>query len=249
MNMKPKYVAHRGLSLHAPENTIPAFELAGKSGFWGIECDTYCTTNGRWIVHHDRTVDRMTNGTGRTKDFSYEEIRKLHIVAGNGIDAYSNLQIPTLEEVLSVCLSYGMHAFIEIEEYHQDRDLEKLVSLVRGSGMHGQCSFICFNADDLLKVRAIDDRVPLGYLSSKPPAAADLELIGRMQPAFLDYDYRSTTPEDVRNCRRAGIDVSMWTVNDQEISKPFEDAGAVYITTDTILWNAMEPGDHSSSKN
>ena len=124
MNMKPKYVAHRGLSLHAPENTIPAFELAGKSGFWGIECDTYCTTNGRWIVHHDRTVDRMTNGTGRTKDFSYEEIRKLHIVAGNGIDAYSNLQIPTLEEVLSVCLSYGMHAFIEIEEYHQDRDGE-----------------------------------------------------------------------------------------------------------------------------
>ena len=31
MNSKPKYVAHRGLSLHAPENTIPAFELAGKS--------------------------------------------------------------------------------------------------------------------------------------------------------------------------------------------------------------------------
>ena len=191
MNSKPKYVAHRGLSLHAPENTIPAFELAGKSDFWGIECDTYCTTDGRWIVHHDRTVDRMTNGTGRTKDFSYEEIRKLHIVA-NGIGNYSSLHIPTLEEVLSVCLSYGMHAFIEIEEYHQERDLEKLVALVRGSGMLGQCSFICFNADDLLKVRAIDERVPLGYLSSKPPAAQTWSLSAEC-PAFLDYDYRSTT--------------------------------------------------------
>jgi glycerophosphoryl diester phosphodiesterase len=38
-----KYVAHRGQSMNAPENTIPAFELAGRSGFWGIECDTYCT--------------------------------------------------------------------------------------------------------------------------------------------------------------------------------------------------------------
>lgn len=243
MNNKLKYVAHRGLSMHAPENTLAAFELAGKSGFWGIECDTYCTIDGRWIVHHDRTVDRMTNGTGRTKDFSFEEIRKLDIIAGNGIDEYTGLYIPTLEEVLSVCLSYGMHAFIEIEEYHQERDLDVLVELVRSAGMVGQSSFICFNADDLMKVRAIDETVPLGYLSAKPPSAADLKLINRLRPAFLDYDYRTTTPDDVRNCIRAGIDVSIWTVNEREISRRFEEAGATYITTDTILWKTMEPGD------
>ncbi|OOC61405.1 glycerophosphodiester phosphodiesterase [Paenibacillus ihbetae] len=243
MNSRPKYVAHRGLSMFAPENTIAAFELAGKSGFWGIECDTYCTTDGRWIVHHDRTVDRMTNGMGRTKDFSFEDIRELDIVAGNGIGDYTGLYIPTLEEVLSVCVSYGMHAFIEIEEYHQDGDLDVLVELVRSTGMAGQSSFICFNADDLMKVRAIDETVPLGYLSAKPPTAEDLQLISRLQPAFLDYDYRTTTPEDVQNCARAGVDVSIWTVNEQEISKPFEEAGAAYITTDTILWNTREPGN------
>ncbi|MFG1732103.1 glycerophosphodiester phosphodiesterase [Paenibacillus sp. 843] len=236
MNNEPKYVAHRGLSMHAPENTIAAFELAGKSGFWGIECDTYCTTDGRWIVHHDRTVDRMTNGTGKTKDFSFAEIRSLDIVAGNGIGDYPGLQIPTMEEVLDVCLSYGMHAFIEIEEYHQERDLEVLVELVRRAGMLEQSSFICFNANDLLKVRTIDDRVPLGFLSSQSPTAADLELIARLQPAFLDYDYHVTTPEDIRNIRRAGVEVSLWTVNEREILRPFEAAGAAYITTDTILW-------------
>lgn len=223
--------------MQAPENTIAAFELAGRSGFWGIECDTYCTTDGRWIVHHDRTVDRMTNGTGRTKDFSFSEIRELSITSGNGISDYSGLQIPALEEVLSVCVKYGMHAFVEIEEYHQDRDLERLVELVRGSGMMGQMSFICFNASDLLKVRAIDPAVPLGFLSAKPPSEADLELIGRLQPAFLDYDYRSATPDDVRYCSRAGVDVSIWTVNEREISRPFEETGAAYITTDTILWD------------
>lgn len=237
MNYQTKYVAHRGLSMQAPENTVAAFELAGRSGFWGIECDTYCTTDGRWIVHHDRTVDRMTNGTGRTKDFSFAEIRGLSITSGYGISDYSGLQIPALEEVLSVCVKYGMHAFVEIEEYHQDRDLERLVELVRGSGLMGQMSFICFNANDLLKVRAIDPAVPLGFLSAKPPSEADLELIGRLQPAFLDYDYRSATPDDVRNCSRAGVDVSIWTVNEREISRPFEEAGAAYITTDTILWD------------
>ncbi|MEK4118834.1 glycerophosphodiester phosphodiesterase family protein [Paenibacillus sp. FSL W8-0919] len=248
MIRKPKYVAHRGLSMFAPENTIAAFELAGKSGFWGIECDTYCTTDGRWVVHHDRTVDRMTNGTGRTKDFSFEEIRKLDIVAGNGIDDYNGLYIPTLEEVMSVCLFFGMHAFIEIEEYHQDGDLEVLVELVRTAGMADQSSFICFNADDLFKVRAIDETVALGFLSAKPPAAEDLQLISRLQPAFLDYDYRTTTPDDVRNCIRTGIDVSIWTVNEREISRQFEEAGATYITTDTILWKTMEPDNLSTPK-
>lgn len=230
-----KYVAHRGLSLHAPENTLPAFELAGREGFWGIECDTYCTTDGRWIVHHDRTVDRMTDGTGRTKSFTFEAIRGLNIVSGHGIASHPGTRIPTLEEVLSVCHSYGMHAFVEIEEYHRDADLEELVALVERCGMTGQTSFICFNADDLKKVRSLHRDIPLGYLTAKPPTPSDLELVEQLRPAFLDYDHRSTTPEDIRTCAAAEVDVSIWTVNDKEIARPFVEAGVAYITTDTIL--------------
>ncbi|WP_309119740.1 glycerophosphodiester phosphodiesterase family protein [Paenibacillus sp.] len=230
-----KYVAHRGFSMRAPENTTAAFELAGRSGFWGIECDTYCTTDGHWIVHHDRTVDRMTNGSGKAKDHTFEEIRNLQIVAGHGIEAYSGLKIPTLEEVLYICKSYNMHAFIEIEEYHRDTDLNRLVRLVDECGMRGQSSFICFNADDLRKVRAIDNEVPLGFLSAKPPSPEDIELAKRLMPMFLDYDYKVMTPDAVRACREAGIEVSLWTINQREESLRFLDAGVDYITTDTLL--------------
>ncbi|MFK7695159.1 glycerophosphodiester phosphodiesterase [Paenibacillus sp. HJGM_3] len=232
---KPKYVAHRGLSMHAPENTIASFELAGRSGFWGIECDTYCTTDGHWIVHHDRTVDRMTDGTGKAKDFTFDEIRSLNIVAGIGIEAHPGLRIPTLGEVLDVCKRYGMHAFIEIEEYHHDADLENLVQLVERHGMLENCSFICFNADDLKKMRAINRQVPLGYLSAEPPSDADLDLVQQLMPAFLDYCYRSTKPKDVRILTAMGIDVSVWTVNFWDDAAPFIETGVTYITTDTIL--------------
>ena len=33
-------IAHRGFRAVAPENTLPAFEEAGKAGFTGAECDT-----------------------------------------------------------------------------------------------------------------------------------------------------------------------------------------------------------------
>lgn len=221
--------------MHAPENTVASFELAGRSGFWGIECDTYCTTDGHWIVHHDRTVDRMTDGTGRTKDFTFENIRSLNIVAGSGLEAHPGLRIPTLGEVLDICKCYGMHAFIEIEEYHHDADLERLVQLVDRHVMLERCSFICFNAEDLKKVRAINGQVPLGYLSAKPPSSADLDLIEQLKPAFLDYDHQSTKPEDVAVLAAKGIDVSLWTVNSREIAAPFIESGVAYITTDTLL--------------
>jgi len=228
----PKYVAHRGLSMYAPENTIAAFVLAGQSGFWGIECDTYCTVDGRWIVHHDRTVDRMTDGTGRVKDFAFADIRSLRIVGGNNREAYGDLRIPTLEEVLDVCRSYGMHAFVEIEEYHRDADLEALVRLVGRCGMLEQCSFICFNADDLKKVRAIDGQVPLGFLTANPPCDSDRKLMEQLRPAFLDYDYRSVTPEAIRELAALGMEVSLWTVNSREEASRFVEAEVAYLTTD-----------------
>jgi glycerophosphoryl diester phosphodiesterase len=241
---KPKYVAHRGLSMFAPENTVASFELAGRSGFWGIECDTYCTTDGHWIVHHDRTVDRMTNGTGKAKDFTFEEIRSLNIVAGNGLEAHSDLRIPTLGEVLDICKRYGMHAFIEIEEYHHDADLERLVQVVDRHGMLESCSFICFESDSLKKVRAIVPQVPLGYLSAKQPSDADLRLVEQLKPAFLDYDYRSIQPEDIRLLAAEGIHVSIWTVNSQDDAARFIESGVTYITTDTTLMD----GNSTASK-
>lgn len=233
--VQPKYVAHRGFSMKAPENTLAAFELAGQSGFWGIECDTYCTVDGKWIVHHDRTVDRMTDGTGRTKDFTFEAIKKLNITSGYEWDKFPNEKIPALEEVLAVCRKFGMYAFVEIEEYHKDEDLRTLISLIEQSGMMSRCSFICFNADDLKKVRELHKTIPLGYLSDKRPSAADIELVQSLGYAFLDHQYTEVTPEDICSCHEQGIEISVWTVNTKEEAEPFIAAGADYITTDTAL--------------
>ena len=46
---KDRFVAHRGFSDHAPENTVPAFELEGKGGFWGIEKDIIETLDGIYM--------------------------------------------------------------------------------------------------------------------------------------------------------------------------------------------------------
>ena len=82
-NSGTKVIAHRGYSSEAPENTLPAYELAAQSGAWGIEADIHRTADGAFVCMHDPTVDRMTDGTGVIAEMTLDEIQMLTIDSGS----------------------------------------------------------------------------------------------------------------------------------------------------------------------
>ena len=49
----PLVIAHRGSSAQAPENTLPAFQLAWEQGADGIEADFLLTKDGQIVCFHD----------------------------------------------------------------------------------------------------------------------------------------------------------------------------------------------------
>lgn len=121
------YVAHRGYTKYAPENSIPAFEAAGKEGFQAVECDIHETAKDkkgkrRFVIMHDQTLNRMCGLSGKNvyqKKLTYQKIRsKYHIKTGNNIESYTKkqLRIPSLEEYLSICKRYHMKPVIEIKQ-------------------------------------------------------------------------------------------------------------------------------------
>src|SRR5262245_56239373 len=54
-------IAHRGASAHAPENTLPAFDLAARQQAGWIEHDLQVTRDGVLVCLHDRTLERTTD--------------------------------------------------------------------------------------------------------------------------------------------------------------------------------------------
>ena len=75
---KMKIYAHRGYSGKYPENTMLAFEKAAETGCDGIELDVQLTKDGKLVVIHDESVDRTTTGTGKVKDFTYDELARFN---------------------------------------------------------------------------------------------------------------------------------------------------------------------------
>lgn len=92
-------IAHRGASGHAPENTIPAIEMAIDMGADMIAIDVHITKDGEVVVLHDEQVDRTTNGSGNVHDFTFEELQQLD--AGSWFSPeYAGEKIPSLDEAL-----------------------------------------------------------------------------------------------------------------------------------------------------
>lgn len=91
-------VAHRSDWRNAPENSLAAMRRAIGLGVDIIEADVRRTKDGKFVVIHDPTLNRTTDGSGNVADHTLAEIRQLHLLAATGHPTAE--KVPTLEEAL-----------------------------------------------------------------------------------------------------------------------------------------------------
>lgn len=93
-------VAHRGDWRHAPENSLQAIRNCMEMGVDMVEIDVRLTNDSVFVLMHDDTIDRTTNGTGRVSEMTWAQLSKLYLK--DGIGALTQHKIPTLEQALEV---------------------------------------------------------------------------------------------------------------------------------------------------
>jgi len=230
-----RIIGHRGFSAGAPENTLPSYDLAGHMGFWGGENDITTTNDGVWVVMHDSTLDRMTNGTGNVQDHSLAEIKALLIDGGKNIEKYPNLRVPTFEEWL-ICLK--KNALVPVIEMkpgtYTDTDYQSFVDILRKHGMEKKVVLISFDTNILLKVRDISATVYIQPLVNFTSAMLDFcEGLGN---AGIDVPLSQVTQDLINDAHSRGISVNAWTVDDSTIAQSYISMGIDFITTNRFLW-------------
>ena len=95
-----KCIAHKGWNADAPENSLPAFEMAGQKGVQYVETDIQETKDEVLIIFHDENLKHMCGVDANVSDLTYEEIKQYPIVNGTNASAYPDDIIPTLVQFL-----------------------------------------------------------------------------------------------------------------------------------------------------
>lgn len=213
----PKVWAHRGASAYAPENTMESFELAHKMGADGFEIDVHFSKDGRLIVAHDETVDRVSNGTGRIVDKTYQELLQLDF--SNGKQGYTNTKVPTLEQVLDFAKETGMELNIELKTgIVLYEGIEKAtLDMVKAFGVEEQLIYSSFNHYSLMLARQVDPSCKIGLLYQE--AMIDPAEYAKRIGANAIHPFYMTlmVPGAVAGCKKNGILIHPWTV-DSEIA-------------------------------
>src|SRR5581483_7816129 len=96
-------IAHRGAGSRyvqpdtPPENTLPAFHYAWKSGADAAECDVQLSSDGELVVIHDRTTRRTTGVRWAVRSRTFAELRRLDAGSWKH-DRFAGVRLPSLEE-------------------------------------------------------------------------------------------------------------------------------------------------------
>lgn len=93
--------AHRGVMELLPENSLASLKEAVRLGAHMIEFDLRESGDGEIMVFHDKTLERMTDGTGLVMDFTAAELKKFRLRCPR-TGALTEERIPTLREALGV---------------------------------------------------------------------------------------------------------------------------------------------------
>ena len=135
----PVVTAHRGYSAAAPENTLPAFQLAIDQGCEWAELDVQMTRDGVVMVTHDTSLRRCTGRNENIYDLTYNEVRKLDAGRWFG-QKYTGAKVPTLEEVLDLCKG-KIQLNIEIKPNAATPELEaETIRIIREKGFAQDCT-------------------------------------------------------------------------------------------------------------
>ena len=207
--------AHRGASAYAPENTLPAFQLAVDMGADGIECDIHLSKDGKFVVCHDDTVARTSNGTGRICDLTLSEIKALDF--GSKFDArFKGTQAPTLEEMLEVVKPLKV-INIEIKRFEHEMGLDAALNLfydtVTSFGIMDKTIVSSFDEEALIRLKQLhgDVYTCLLYSSIKSPA----KRAAKISCSAIHPNHSYLRKVTVNSAHKRGLKVNCWTADEE----------------------------------
>ena len=129
----PRVCAHREFNTIAPENSMPAYGAAVAMGAEEIEFDLWPTKDGEIVSLHDSTLDRVSTGTGKVWDYTYQELLAFDFGIRHS-NAFKGLKILRFDEILS---KFACHTIMNIHVKTRDNDhpydealLKKIIALI-----------------------------------------------------------------------------------------------------------------------
>lgn len=228
-----KYIAHRGASHDAPENTVASAVLAWEQGADAVEIDVHLSKDNRVMVSHDENTLRTSGSDYTISKTTSDELRRLDV--GSWKDRnYADEKIPYVEEVIET-IPDSKTLVVEIK--CGSEVLPALKKAVSESGKGGQIIFISFGWETILATKAAFPGNACYWLAESN-SGLDKRLRQAQKAGLdgVDLNYNLINAKLMQKAISKGLDVLAWTVDDPAVAKRLAELGVHGLTTNRPAW-------------
>jgi glycerophosphoryl diester phosphodiesterase len=229
---RPRVLAHRGLAIEAPENTLLAFEKAVGIGCHYIETDVHVSLDGVAVVAHDPSLARVAERDVPVRALTIAELRRVDLGHGQGfcsleeaLDAFPetrfNIDVKiegAVEPAVAAVTHTGAVARVLLTSFSDRRRL-RLAMLLPGVATSA-------GSAGVIRARLAGFSGSAKLLTGVLRGARALQIPERAGPLRL------VTPAFVAAVHRVGAEVHVWTVNEASDMRRLLDLGVDGLVTD-----------------
>jgi len=225
----PLPYAHRGGALEGLENTMPAFEAAVALGYRYLETDARVTADGVLLAFHDDDLSRTCGRPGRIGELPWSEVKTARVGGKE--------PIPRLEDVLGAFPDARLNL-----DAKSDAGVAPLIDVIRRTGALER---VCVGA--FTDRRVVEARKALGpklctsmgpfevarwLAASFLPGGLGMPKVPVAQVPLTQGPIPVVTARSVRSAAAKGVQVHVWTIDDEVEMERLLDLGVRGIITD-----------------
>jgi glycerophosphoryl diester phosphodiesterase len=244
----PIVIGHRGGAGIAPENTRLAFERGLAAGAAILESDVHLTRDGVPVLLHDPDVDRVTDGSGLVADLPLKELQELDAgfrFSPDGGQTYpflgQGLRVPTLEESLNAFPGARFNLEIKADGAAAIAATANVISRLERAAL---TLLTAAGGDAMRRLRRhlAERNLRVAYGASTEDVLAVIRSAADGSPPVtpamvlqipLEFANRPLVTEALlAHAHVHGIQVHVWTINDEEKMSALLDLGVDGIITD-----------------
>lgn len=192
-------IAHRGDHTRAHENTLTAIENAIAAGVDYVEIDVRRTQDGNYVLMHDSTVDRMTDGHGSVAKMTLAQLQALPVRDAKRPEIAPD-RIPSFNETLAV-IKGRINLYLDFKAGERGA----VTKAIRDAGVANQV-LVYDEIESIEEWRRVAPELPLIV---SPPADVKTpqqlaDFVAKHRIDVLDGSWKGYSREMVEAAKKAG---------------------------------------------
>jgi len=225
-------VGHRGARNEAPENTVEGFVHAQQNGCQHFELDIQLSADHELVVFHDSSLKRTTGQRGKLGNFPYRYLKTLDASLSMP-NWHMQCPIPSLQAVVNAAPHTSHWQFeVKSDSRHNLKILtQQLYLFIIDNRLKDTITVTSSNRWFLKQMAALHPDIATGYVAELP-FIDSVKIAQNLHCKLLAISVSIASQNNIERAKKAGLNVSCWTVNDLEKMRELKALGVDSIITD-----------------